>query len=478
MAIKMQSPAGVRGALAALIVGAGVVSNLGSSSEGTPFALIDPYAGPKPSYQCAANSDKLTVTGDLQNGAAGAPLPKTLGVKASCTDSGNQSDLPLYGRTVNWVVTSGGGLVNGAAKTATQTPKENESANTADANWSLGSVVGTQTLTAQLEGSSSAKLVSLTATSVQLPAGGSCATGGGGTNFVDNRRRVIGVEIWTLAGSPYRGQEVGLDPNAKLTIEPGVLVCVPLIYVPSGAALAASGTADKPVRFSVANPTTNLASLSLYSDGTSPVATTLLRYVQADNLYLTAENQALQIEDSRFVTNPGVRQSQPCMRVSLKTTASASVSAAMVVRRSVFDGYGGALASCEPAVLLDAQNQSASSPAIFEARVANAVADGVAVRSVEGAPTWAIKNCDISQNGGAGIVFDGSASKPGAVVTGCSLSRNKGPGVTNKRSATYVVNAAGNWWGDAAGPGGPAGGGLSAGVDATSPLAAPLTLGY
>lgn len=469
-----------RRSLGCLTVAAGLFSNLGSGS-GTPAQLVDDLlTGPVlPTYTCVPGTDKLTATGDQQSGAAGAPLPKTLSVTATCTDSGNKADLPLYARTVTWAVNSGGGLVNGAPAAATQTPKENDlPRGVAAANWSLGPAAGTQTLTAQLEGAVPAQTVTFTATGVLVPVDGTCATGGGGTNFVDNTRRVIGAETWTLAGSPYRGLEVALDANAKLTIQPGVLVCVGSIRVPSGAALLTLGTANQKVRFSVVDPGKNSATLSFYSDGKNPGAVSLLRHVQADNLNLYAENQPLQIEDSRFVTSAGARQSQLCVGVSLKSTVASSVPVPMAVRRAVFDGYGGTIAGCEAAVVLDAQKQDVSGPSIFEARVVNALSDGVRVNGVEAAPAWLIKNCDIAQNGGAGIVLDGSASKPGATVTACTIARNKGPGINNKRSAAFVVSAAGNWWGDAAGPGGPAGGGLSAGVDATNALAAPPALGY
>ncbi len=61
-------------------------------------------------------------------------------------------------------------------------------------------------------------------------------------------------------------------------------------------------------------------------------------------------------------------------------------------------------------------------------------------------------------------------------LEGCNLSGNGGLGVQN--GGTPDVDARGDWWGDPAGPGGPAGYGASANVDSSNPLASPAVLGY
>jgi hypothetical protein len=104
------------------------------------------------------------------------------------------------------------------------------------------------------------------------------------------------------------------------------------------------------------------------------------------------------------------------------------------------------------------------------------------VPGVSSATTWSLQSCDITQNGGDGVVFENTAAilgtNPGATVVGCSITNNTGLGLNNKRAASYTVNARGNWWGDAAGPAGPKGDGVSPGVDIAAPLAAPPALGY
>lgn len=79
-----------------------------------------------------------------------------------------------------------------------------------------------------------------------------------------------------------------------------------------------------------------------------------------------------------------------------------------------------------------------------------------------------VLNCDVSDNDGNGIqVVSGSNVE----IHDCNIELNGGLGVEN--GATSLVAAQRNWWGDPAGPLGPAGDGVSNNVDYSSFLTSP-----
>jgi hypothetical protein len=83
----------------------------------------------------------------------------------------------------------------------------------------------------------------------------------------------------------------------------------------------------------------------------------------------------------------------------------------------------------------------------------------------------AVLSCDIhdsASHGISGLVGD---------VHNCNLVNNAGSGIRNNPS-WYVANAEDNWWGDAAGPTGPAGDGVSGPVDYTPWRTTPYVLPY
>jgi hypothetical protein len=151
----------------------------------------------------------------------------------------------------------------------------------------------------------------------------------------------------------------------------------------------------------------------------------------------------------------------------------------VLLRRTVFDGFGvpsGTLTEC-PAVQLRATPDLAGAVSSFEARVHNAVRMGVMVFG-GGPGGWQLQGCEVSGSGADGIVVYRSddlqnALEPGLEsIHGCALFGNVGKGVNNLMFGAFTVDARGNWWGDPAGANGPAGDGVSAGVDASAPLAA------
>ena len=69
-------------------------------------------------------------------------------------------------------------------------------------------------------------------------------------------------------------------------------------------------------------------------------------------------------------------------------------------------------------------------------------------------------HCDVTDNQAHGIVIKSGTN---IQIHDCNIERNGGVGVSNPTTA-YAVDATRNWWGDPAGPFGPAGDGVSGAV--------------
>jgi hypothetical protein len=82
-----------------------------------------------------------------------------------------------------------------------------------------------------------------------------------------------------------------------------------------------------------------------------------------------------------------------------------------------------------------------------------------------------VHSCEIRDSAAEGIVLDSDA-----IVHNCNLVNNGGPGISS--SSTFTANAEDNWWGDAAGPTGPNGDGVSGMVDYTPWRTTPYVLPY
>jgi hypothetical protein len=452
----------------AAVLVVGVLSNLGSNFVGGG----DPQIG-----SCVEGSQRLVLEGDGQTGAAGAPLGKTLRVTYTCNGYQGTKPRDLVFRPIVW--TASNGRVDGLASTTSTTDADG----VAQANWSLAATVGAQTLTAAVELQPGVTVsAKFTASSVNPTPGGNCSTGIG-TNF-DSSRTVVGNETWTLAGSPYRGEAVEVTNNATLTIEPGVLVCLRSMSVRSGSRLQAQGQPGKEIRFSVADLTRNvwLLQLGTVNEFNPPASPSVIGHVWTDNMQsLLAHDHPVHISDSRFVFTAAARATAVCPKLTLRSSFGFGNGSSVVgssVRRSVIDGYGDTPAGCEAAVVLDAYAPVASGPMLFEARVVRSVADAVLIKATRGTSAWSLRNCDISQSGRGGVVVDGDVGNGSGTLSGCSITNNVGLGIDNRRPNSLNVEARNNWWGDVAGPAGPLGDGVSTGVDASSPLAAPPTLGY
>jgi hypothetical protein len=82
-----------------------------------------------------------------------------------------------------------------------------------------------------------------------------------------------------------------------------------------------------------------------------------------------------------------------------------------------------------------------------------------------------VVSCEIRNSAGAGIVLH-----TGAAVHDCNLTGNGGPGISNLTATTADVTN--NWWGDAVGPTGPNGDGVSGPLNYTPWRTTPFALPY
>lgn len=102
-------------------------------------------------------SSLTVVTGAGQTATVASLLPNPVSVRVNATDG-----LPMAGVWVRFEVTAGGGLVSADSVAS-------DSLGLATVNWTLGSVVGTQTLTATIVGGTASTTINATAEAATLP---------------------------------------------------------------------------------------------------------------------------------------------------------------------------------------------------------------------------------------------------------------------------------------------------------------------
>lgn len=407
----------------------------------------------------------VEVSGDAQTGAANAPLGARIAAQVSCRAQGSGNPLAAYGEPVAWSVTAGGGLVDGAAAVR----KTVDPGGRTGVTWTLGPTIGEQAARLTVAG----RVFDFRATAGGPASGGTC-TGGAGTTL-EATREVEGAERWTLAGSPYRGERVEVRPDATLTIDPGVTVCVAEMTVMPEARLVANGTADAPVRLQPAGGATDWVLQLLPAYGSAARPPSVLRHVEADRLVaLRIWQHPLAIEDSRFAAAGASACGQVDWQVGSGPMGGSGA------WRSVFDGYGRHVGGCPgPAVRIEFGGRPPDLPTLpFEARVLNAGGDAVRVGGSV-APFVGFANCEIAGSAQNGLVVGADGRGAAAVtVSGCNFSGNVGFALRNERADGSGIVARGNWWGDPAGPPATGPNAVSPSVDTAAPAAAPFVLGY
>lgn len=445
-------PTGRRRAVAlALVVAAGVASNLATT--------VAPSCDEREPYGVA-------VVGGGQTGAATAPLGRRLGVVVTCRASPGGGTIFAPGVPATWRVETGGGLVDGAAERNKLTDFDGM----AGVTWTLGPDIGERTVSLKVRD----QRHTLRTTAGGATSGGTCA-GGAGTDL-EAVRPVEGDERWPLAGSPYRGAVVRVAAGGKLTVAPGVTVCLGELMVEPDGQLRAEGEPDQPIRMAPSLQSGGGWRARLDGHPFDPRPGTpqnVLRHVNGQNLTLLQVVRApLLLEDSRFTVDR-VGDAGATVVWSVAPVTAGGENAA---RRVVFDGYGVPPAvGRTPALSVVAPDVAASAPVPFEIRMLRSRSHAVQV-SGNGSAIVALQACEISDTAGIGLIVRGT--RPPVTVNGCNLSGNAEFAVYRDVPGGPPMDARGNWWGDPAGAPTAGGNAVTAGVDAGAPAAAPFVLGY
>ncbi len=235
------------------------------------------------------------------------------------------------------------------------------------------------------------------------------------------------------------GSMLRIGRGAHLTVEPGSALTGSVMM--DGAVLTAVGGAQAPV--------TLRGTIVLRN---APRDTSRIGVARLDSLFLYA--------DSTAPVTVEATTAQSGSALALLARGSRLTGSLVSGGRSSFTYGAGWSAVADAGVVLGAGAR------LEDSAVRGSIGPGVIVTGADAALT----GCELSFASQEGVRFTAGRG----LVRGCNLFENGGPGVT-ARSVT--VDARGNWWGDPAGPAGPAGDGAGPGVDASGWLTAPAAPG-
>jgi hypothetical protein len=260
--------------------------------------------------------------------------------------------------------------------------------------------------------------------------------------------------------------ETGLtvDAGGLLVAEPGARVVMvgtgnepnvgSTLTFQNGGRLEARGTVGSPVVFTVAD-TVNTVWGGLAFTG-SPADSSYLvnaRVQYAGNTYW--QYHAVRTSGSHpLVIDSTVFRQARYGAVSLGTAGSR-------LSRSVVDTTTTGFAPAGPAVVLGV------SSSLDGSRVRSSGARGVAITGAN----VILGSCEVTAGASDGVYVTAGTS---VTINNCNLVDNAGLGVNNVSGT--LIDATNNWWGDAAGPTGPSGDGVSANVTYIPFLTEPVTI--
>lgn len=398
---------------------------------------------------------KVAAT-DQQTGSAGAVLPTPVTVLYEEGPSGNVS--PAGNQEVTWTVTAGGGTINlGGGEVTTGKNRTAAAPNLGKASvvWTMGPG-DAQRLTASTVKASGQGTYEVEFTaSVDFPT---CRATG-----TNHAVPISASEAWLKSTSPHHVR-AGMTVNggAELNIQAGAVVCVdPGLFMDftGGARLVAIGGFGVPVLITRSDPNLPWNGIRLTGQSGTPsrLDFVVMEYAEA-GLTTSAADPVL-------IDHTIIRQSG---YLALGLAAPGSD-----FRRSTVEGTLRVDGIIPRAAVEIAQSSTAAGTIQFRGRVRGAA--GVAVKL--GIGNVEMESCEITGNVGIGIQISAQAAGRTHRISQCNIFSNGGVGVANPLVG-FPVDARGNWWGDPAGPLGPAGDGVSGDVNTASPIAGLIALGY
>jgi hypothetical protein len=378
------------------------------------------------------------TAGDQQTTMAGTRVPTDLQIQLLAGTGSPQALAPIA-----WTITGGGTLNDSSTFT--------DATGQSTVQWTLGSLVGRQTVTAtaNLPGTGTTSVTfeaTASATGPHLACG---VPGGPGTDHPGGQ--IVTNETWDATGNPHRVNNT-IYLGATLTVNAGAVVCMNgsmgvAIISQAGGHVMALGTAAAPILFTALDSTIPWGSFQLAGSVTDT------------NVFVHTR-----IEfglDGIVASVPVILDSSVIRQVTYLGLSLSGGADGSRILRSRFDTTltsGG-----PPMVTINASN------IVFSSAVHGGGGSGVTV--VGFSANVSFDHCEVIGNGLQGVI-----TTPSITIHNCNFQYNGGEGI--KSLAGNLVDATNNWWGDPAGPTGPAGDGVSADVDYTPYLTAPVAIGY
>jgi hypothetical protein len=374
------------------------------------------------------------VAGDRQSGLPEQALPVPLQVQL--LDGANNG---VPNTQISWTAASDQGSFSPSSSTTDASGK-------ASTIWTLGPNLGdyTATASASLAGGASP---TLTFTAIAT-TGNPCLLAG--TVAPDE---ITQNTAWTKSGGPYHVQaQLLVSQGATLTVAAGTQICAdgPIAVAQDGsdAKILVRGTLAEPVVFQPETDQSLWQGIFIYSatSGTAPTSVLTGVVVKTGSLL----NQgSVEIQDARFDRPPTpVRPSFNGGTYALDNI-------------TIADGEGG--------VSLELGGPGT----VQRVRIlGGTVGIGIATANLT------LTDCEVTGTSGDAIVIEEVPAAEGSTaIHHCNLFNNGGVGL---RGATGgpLVDATGNWWGDPAGPSGPAGNGFLGNVSYVPFLTTPATLTF
>jgi hypothetical protein len=260
----------------------------------------------------------------------------------------------------------------------------------------------------------------------------------------------LAAQLTVRPALPWRIRDTGAveasgilraEPGAALVFDPGAG-----LYLHAGGRILARGSAAAPVLFTAEDPA--IGWTGIYLDAVSTVASYLtnvrIEHTSLANTAVTAVGVHTVYLDSAvlrqngvaaWLTSPNSRLVRTRVDSTLAPTAAVTLGSSARIESTLIRASSGA---------------------------------GLAVLD----NTVRVLSCDIRGSVDEGIVLHAAVQ-----VRNCNLADNLDVGIRNM-AGPAVIDAENNWWGDGAGPGGPAGDGVGALVDFTPFRTAPYVLPY